>query len=363
MTQYMERGLALYLGSDVDMVVHKALPLGTYTVSFDPERSCFFLVRGKEFVNPKKLYGKTASRVSRFIQTFKDRPGTTGVLLAGAKGSGKTLEMRETAIQAMTQGISTLIVSSPFCGDGFNAFISSIEEPCVVIFDEFEKVYDDEKQERLLTLLDGTIQTKKLVIMTCNDQRKINSHMTNRPGRLFYYLTYTGVSQEFIIEYCEDNLKNKDQIVNICTLAALFTEFNFDMLKALVEELNRYGETVKEAVAILNIRHDGAWRQTYDVKVTRLSDGVILAQKDYYPTSANSPISQDEFYLELYDITKKNAEGDEVVVSEGKDVSFVMHNERTRIKPDLSEIKIENEEFRVVFTKQVRKAFDYADLY
>jgi hypothetical protein len=78
--------------------------------------------------------------------------------------------------------------------------------------------------------------------------------MRNRPGRIFYMMDFKGLEQDFIIEYCEDNLANKLYIPQVCKIAMMFNQFNFDMLKALVEEMNRYDETPQEAMRMLNAK-------------------------------------------------------------------------------------------------------------
>jgi hypothetical protein len=153
--------------------------------------------------------------------------------------------------------IPTIVINQPWCGEAFNAFIQMIQQPVVVIFDEFEKVYSgDGKQESLLTLLDGVYPSKKLFIFTCNDKWRLDTNMQNRPGRIFYMLDYRGLNEKFILEYCEDNLKIKEHIPMVCATARVFRAFNFDMLKALVEEMNRYGETPAQALKFLNARAD-----------------------------------------------------------------------------------------------------------
>jgi hypothetical protein len=140
-----------------------------------------------------------------------------------------------------------------------------IEQPTVILFDEFEKVYDKDDQEKMLTLLDGVYPSKKLFILTCNDKWRIDSHMRNRPGRIFYSLDFKGLEQDFIMEYCADNLDNVDHIASVCRVAAMFDQFNFDMLKALVEEMNRYKETASEAMRMLNAKPEFGGDSKYKV--------------------------------------------------------------------------------------------------
>ena len=160
------------------------------------------------------------------------------------------------------------MINNPWAGEKFNAFIQMIEQPTVIIFDEFEKVYDHHEQQKLLTLLDGVYPSKKLFIITCNDKWRVNEHMRNRPGRIYYRLEYKGLDIDFISEYCEDNLKNKSYIESVCRLSAIFAEFNFDMLKALVEEMNRYDETPQEAMKMLNAKPELSEGSSYNLSLS-----------------------------------------------------------------------------------------------
>ena len=143
-----------------------------------------------------KIYGDTVKRAERILYSFMDRPSGTGVMLTGEKGSGKTLLAKMLSFKGYEQDIPTIVINQPWCGEAFNAFIQSIEQPVIVLFDEFEKVYDQDDQEQMLTLLDGVYPSKKLFVLTCNDKWRVNAHMRNRPGRIFYSMEY--IRQELL---------------------------------------------------------------------------------------------------------------------------------------------------------------------
>lgn len=158
------------------------LPLGTYSVGFNPEMGGFILVMSPSFTMPAKIYGDSEKLAERFLGTFRKRQKNTGVLLAGEKGSGKSLMAKLLAIKGIEQKMPTILVNAPFHGEGFNEFLGSITQPCVVLFDEFEKVYQDHQaQQALLTLLDGTQPSNKLFVFTTNELAGIPH--TNRDGK------------------------------------------------------------------------------------------------------------------------------------------------------------------------------------
>jgi hypothetical protein len=175
--------------------------------------------------------------------------------------------------------------------------MQSLSQPTIVIFDEFEKVYSEEAQEDILTMLDGVFPSKKLFLFTCNNKWKVNQHMRNRPGRVFYYLEYSGLDAKFIREYCEDNLKNKENIDSVVVLSHMFDHFNFDMLASIVEEMNRYNENAHQAISMLNARPEFSAKQTFTATLTV---GNSKRRLDDEKLSMN-PITQPAFSVLYYD--------------------------------------------------------------
>lgn len=267
MAHYIKQG-NVYRVADTDaMDVRDHLPAGNYIIRVTPLGE-YILEQIDNFVLPKKIYGDCLKNTERVIRTFLDRPASTGVLLTGEKGSGKTLLTKNISlVLAQKHGIPTIVINQSMCGEPFNTFIQSIDQPCVIIFDEYEKVYDWEDQQKLLTLLDGVFPTKKLFLFTTNDSGRVDRHMCNRPGRIFYTLEYRGLGPDFIREYCNDNLADKQHIEKIVNITSVFNDFNFDMLKALCEEMNRYHESPQEALKLLNIRTDHDSGGSYEVEI------------------------------------------------------------------------------------------------
>jgi hypothetical protein len=177
----------------------------------------------------------------------------------------------------------------------------------MVLFDEFEKVYSSDEQEEMLTLLDGVFPSKKLFVMTCNNKWRVDQHMRNRPGRIFYMLDFKGLDADFIAEYCADNLKNKDNTDGVLTIGSLFAEFNFDMLKALVEEMNRYGETAQEAMKMLNAKPEFDEGSKYKVTVVPVGSAPLsddqLDGEDYWE---GNPLMQKRNWHFGYDPEPEN---------------------------------------------------------
>lgn len=254
MAKYTFHGDTYYQITDANQpVIFDQLPKGTYTIKYDEMKQAYYFCKVEDLTLPSELYGSTTSRSQRIFQTFQDRKGGTGVLLEGEKGSGKTLLAKQLSILGLQQNYPTILINFPYSGELFNTFISQMTQPAVIIFDEFEKIYTTEQQEQILTLFDGVYTSQKLFIITCNDQWKLDRNIINRPGRMYYRQTFDTLDPSIITEYCEKHLKNQDYANPIVMISQTIWRFSFDMLKALVEESNRYGESPFESINYLNV--------------------------------------------------------------------------------------------------------------
>lgn len=296
MAHFFRSGNTFHVAPADALNITETLPAGNYVVKFSDMQG-FYLEKSEAFTLPGKVYGRTNTYAERILSTFRNRDRNTGVLLVGEKGSGKTLLARKVARDS---GLPVLIINSSFTGDNFNSFLSSITQPCMVFFDEFEKIYDKDKQEKILTLLDGTYQSRKLFVVTSNDKYRIDTHMRNRPGRIFYLIEFAGLDEEFIREYCQDVLKPEYQswTNKIVDISALFDQFNFDMLVAMVEEVNRYGEEPKQLLTLLNAKPEYSGDITYTLDLYLGDVKIIPSAMTRKEICLNT--SADEFDVNVY---------------------------------------------------------------
>ena len=278
------RGSNITIAKNENVTHVPILPGGNYDIRFNQQMGFFYLEKLPNYTLDFKLYDNLESKADRILNTFLDRPFTTGVLLNGIKGTGKSLLARCVCFKAAAMGIPTLLVGAPFAGSGFNDFIGSISQPAILFFDEFEKIYsnsrdlDDEgsnqgPQEGLLSLFDGTVQTKKLMLTTVNEMFRVGDYFKNRPGRMYYNYEFSGLSEAAVREFTQDNLKYPEKVEDVVQLRNLFTNLTYDMLRAVIEEMNRYGEGAKEVMRVLNVRPGFDSRAYYLPMATRKEDG------------------------------------------------------------------------------------------
>jgi hypothetical protein len=349
MSYFLKSGNSFRVSTKEALDLHETLPVGNYTVKFNEMGNFFYLEKIEDFTSPSRIYGNCVKHTSRIVNTFMSRPATTGVMLTGEKGSGKTLLSKNVSIELAKQDIPTIVINTSYHGDTFNQFLQSIDQPCVILFDEFEKVYNSEDQEAILTLLDGVFPSKKLFMLTCNNKWRVDQHMRNRPGRIFYMIDFKGLDSGFITEYCEENLEAKEHISTIVSIASLFSQFNFDMLKALVEEMNRYGDTPQEALELLNAKPEFDSGSKFNIEVVH--DGKEI--KEHTDEFEGNPLKAGGIEIGF----------DTDPDSDDADYTYKVFSAETLVKLDAEKgvFVFEDKGTRVTLTRVVERTFSYYD--
>lgn len=228
------------------------LALGFYSVKFHMEQG-FYLDKQNGFNLPSKMYGCYQDRIDRIIRTYKRRSGNTGVLLEGVKGAGKTVLMKQLCNQLVSE-YPVVTIDSPFSGESFSRFIESLG-PCVLVIDEFEKIYNKEDyQNSLLTLFDGTFNTNNLILITVNDSGKVVNQFHGRPGRIYLRYSFGKLEKSIVEEVCNDLLEKDSHKKSIMNYYLFKSHFTFDILMTLIDELlHENFDNFDEFISPLNI--------------------------------------------------------------------------------------------------------------
>lgn len=257
-----------------DVKTYRHLPVGSYNVCFH-QMMGFYLTSRPDLKVAEKIYGNHMVKAQKVMSSYELSQRNFGILLSGQKGIGKSIFARILATLAMEHNMPVIIVSNYV--PGIAHFISSIEQECVVVFDEFEKTFakndDCDPQTEMLSLFDGLDGGKKMFVVTCNNPGDLNGYMLNRPGRFHYHIKLTNPSDDEIVEYMQDNLQEKywgaiESVVNF----AHSINITYDFLRAIAFELNQ-GYSLKETLHDLNI--SDAENMEFDATLV-LSNGVKL---------------------------------------------------------------------------------------
>lgn len=233
---------------------HNEIPPQFYSVRCSSERGYYLLLRAPLGMNGEKIYGVQHEKCEKVLNSFKNFERNLGVILSGDKGIGKSLFAKLLSVKAIEKGYPVLVVDQ--CYDGLRDFLESIDQECIVLFDEFDKTFDCEEQNELLPMLDGMSAGKKLFVVTCNSISRLNEFMVNRPGRFHYHLRFEYPDAAEVREYLEDKIPEQyyGEIQDVVIFSRK-VKLNYDCLRAIAFELSMgipFGEAIKD-LNILNL--------------------------------------------------------------------------------------------------------------
>lgn len=263
-----------------------------YTAGFNPDEGPYLMAEEVLEVKEAKVYGARQDKVNKLIKTFNQSNRSVGTILSGDKGIGKTLFTVMLSNDLREQGIPTILVTTNF--PGMTAFLGSIKQEVMILFDEYEKVFNKEagEQDKMLSLFDGLSNDKRLYVITVNDISKLSPYMLNRPGRFHYHIRFKYPTVADIKEYLTDKVlpEYHSEIPSVLT-TALTNQYNYDKLRALTTELNQ-GYGVDEALEDLNIS------RTLDRQYTVV---VHVGDQDIRLNGIPLDISKEATLIDIYD--------------------------------------------------------------
>ena len=244
-------------GLDYDLIPGKV-----YDLLYDDFNCCSYLQENGELNMPKRLYKFKGDDnfIKRCITYFNSdiSTETTGVLLSGLKGSGKSVLAKRIAIES---NLPIVIVNSQYRLRYLNSFFKNIKTPTCIIFDEFEKNSYYWPTEQILDFLDGVQSTsKKLVLFTCNNTDKFNDNLLDRTSRIRYWRTYDiKDNYVFIRELIKDKgLENIDELESF--ILKNMKVISFDNINSFLEEYKLFKDeyTIKEIFNVMNLTSNNA---------------------------------------------------------------------------------------------------------
>lgn len=324
----VESASNLFLYGD-DMKAYDKIPAGTYDIHCS-EMTGFYLSRRPDMVINEKVYGVQSGKVAKVLNSFKAFNRNLGVILSGNKGIGKSLTAKMIAIEAIKQGYP-VILANRYIG-GIANFIESINQEVMILFDEFDKTFksrdNENPQDTMLSLFDGTSAGKKLFVVTCNQLNALNDYLVNRPGRFHYHFRFDYPGADEVETYLKDKLEEKyyDQIPAVVDFSGKI-DLNYDCLRSIAFELN-LGTPFAEAIKDLNIinMNETSYKLTvlfkdgYRTSCTKRLDLFNGAQRIYFEIKLKDGFWPD-CYINTEDIQYNPANGEQFI--DGKKVDVI----------------------------------------
>ena len=218
-------------GTDYNLINGKA-----YDLKWDDWSNMAYLAENGELNLPSKIYELNEDKIfkKRVLNSFNNHENSIGVMLAGTKGTGKTVLAK---VIAKESNLPIIIVDSQFPITRLIGFFKQFSTPVCVIFDEIEKNFNT---GRMLDFLDGIEKTtKKLVLMTCNELDKVSEYLQDRCSRIRYVRKY-GINDN--LAFLPMLIENKE--IKNAEIVRKFVEERFKLPS--IDNMNAFLNEVKD---------------------------------------------------------------------------------------------------------------------
>ena len=204
---------------------------------------------------PPRLYQTKKDKmfIERVLQNyFRAGKNTTGVLLTGDKGTGKSVTAKIIANKA---NLPIIIINPDTEENLLEGFFKEFDTPVCILLDEVDKNFNTKK---MLTFLDGMHKTaKKLVIMTANEEDNLSNFIKNRCSRIRYYRHYDmrNDAKEYAELICEEkDVENKEEVVDFIINKIKYP--SIDNISSFIDEViftKEWNLTLQEVLEFMNI--------------------------------------------------------------------------------------------------------------
>lgn len=212
-----------------------------YDLCWDDWENKAFLKENGKLNLPNPLYSleKDDQFINRVLNYFNTtNANTTGVLLAGTKGTGKSVLAKRIAKES---NLPIIVVSDTFRTNRLVPFFKGFKTPVCIIFDEIDKNGRYWDTSEMLKFLDGIeITCKKLVLFTCNDVDSLNENLFDRCSRIRYYKEYDDNSNEvFVKEICKnEGIEEIEKLSEF--IIDNFEILSFDNILSFIREVKQF---------------------------------------------------------------------------------------------------------------------------
>lgn len=269
-------------GSEV--TIYDELPTNVYTVEYS-ESGGHYLLPSNMSLDYGVLYGGVDRKVDNLFKLYDYTNRSQGAIMSGPRGAGKTLISKVVIARGLERGMPALLVNHAY--PDLVKFISSITQPLVVLFDEFEKnfskgydMYDGPNrnmgdikkapttQADMLGMFDGTASIyRRIWLITCNNVKLLDENLVNRPGRFYYHFRFPYLTADIIRSVMMTRLPKSRyaEIDKVTQFAETAYPLNYDCLNAIITGLET-GTTFEEVLADLNIIPTGFLNFTVEVE-------------------------------------------------------------------------------------------------
>lgn len=218
-----------------------------YEPKYDRYSGEISLKKTSELSLPKKIYSTTNDDkfIEKVLTQYENvQVGVLGVMLAGLKGSGKSVTAKNIAVQS---GLPIIVMDKTFPAYQLKTFFAKMADiNACILFDEIDKIGEDYDDDLLLQVLDGmNTAGKKLIVFTCNDTEEVNEYLIDRCSRIRYWREFGEMSASMINQVLIDNLDDKSKVDELTDFIQENLKcVSFDNIFSFIKEVNCYPEEI-----------------------------------------------------------------------------------------------------------------------
>lgn len=294
------------------------LKVGVYSLQEDDRGNAFLQIE-PDF-QTIDLSGESLNISSLVVDHYKATTDNFGILLQGCSGQGKTQTIKHICKQL---GLPVIIVNQGFNGNFVKTALDKIGSDCIVVFDEFEKVYNKaEISESLLGLFDGIDTANRILyIVSANERRNVSQYFFGRPGRFLFNFVYEHLSAEDALEFVKSRVNIRDEERLFIYLKNI-NLLSYDICDKIVKLINIHGEERFSANAkyfnVIPIEYEYEYEIYYMDKVISFSRAQHIEHiYAYTPGEKDDMIQLSAKYQNMI----KRGRIDQVFVCQGEDLA------------------------------------------
>lgn len=247
--KFLKVGNNINFKFNTDGLEYDLIPGTVYNIVVDRYTDTVSLQESGKLPLPSKVY--CTPRDERFIDKVVNsynlsESGFTGVMLAGLKGSGKTVMAKMVANKS---GLPIVNIDKNIRPHILRNIVEMLGDTSVCfLFDELDKVLADYDDSFLLQVLDGSdTKGKHMILFTCNDDSEISEYLIDRCSRIRYWREFKEMSPSLIMEVLNDKLNDKKEVKSLTDfIKDNFEVCSFDNIASFVKEANNYPTTTFE---------------------------------------------------------------------------------------------------------------------
>lgn len=300
-----------------------------YNIKRDSHANLYLSPSNSDFRLPDKIHGLEKPFIERVIKSFHSSAKNLGVLLNGLKGSGKTITSK---IICNSIKLPILTISEYF--EQLPDFINHIDFDCVILIDEYEKIFRFDERGILLSAMDGVQapKSKVLFLLTTNDMF-VNQNLLNRPSRIRYVKTYGNLNKEAIIQIVNEELENKEFFEDTINVISRLPIITIDLILEIIKESNLHKDSPVAFKDFFNCNKDSvnAKYKFTDVATGKVIHESISIDRKITPYLKDIVLDDDEYNFVCKFI---NATGNNTAMME-----FIVPNENNEDSEDEEEEK------------------------